>query len=125
MPVSCAIRTDLSILAGSSKTYRLTIYDELGVLLDLTGSTLYFTVKTQAGVLQFQRVSTDTAQIEILPQTGATLGQADVKLVPSNTASMPAAEYKYDAWIVLVSGKRYAIIPPSIFRVEIPVTVIP
>jgi hypothetical protein len=123
--MSCALRTDLSILAGSSKTYRLTIYDEDGDLLDLTGSTLYFTVRNGANVQQFQKISSNPAQIEILTQSGATLGQADVKLVPSDTSALPAGEYKYDAWIVLASSKRYAIIPPSIFRVEIPVTVIP
>jgi hypothetical protein len=126
------LRQDLCLPKGSSKTYRLTIYNEQTdpsldpELLDLTGSTLYFTVKNSALTTQlFQKVSTSSTQIEILPQTGATLGQADVKIGPSDTSSATAATYTYDIWIVLSSGKRYQIVPNSPFVLSTPVTVIP
>ena len=125
--MSCgALRQDLSMVKGSSKTLRLTVYGEDGELLNLTGATLYFTVKNSTLVTTlFAKVSSNVAQIEILTQSGLTLGQADVKIVPSDTSSAAAATYTYDAWAVLSSGKRYQIIPNSSFVLTAPVTVIP
>lgn len=122
--MACAAQ-NLTLTIGSSKTYRLTVYDEDGALLDLTGSTLYFTAKTTAGATIFAKVSTDTNQIEILTQSGDTLGQADVKIVPSDTSAATAGNHRYDAWIELASGKRYQIVPVSTFTLTAPVTVIP
>ena len=125
--MSCgALRQDLSMTKGSSKTLRLTVYGEDGELLNLTGATLYFTVKNSTLVTTlFAKVSSNPAQIEILTQSGLTLGQADVKVVPSDTSASAAATYTYDAWAVLSSGKRYQIIPNSSFVLTSPVTVIP
>jgi hypothetical protein len=113
----------VSVIRGSSKTLNLTVKDKHGEPVDLTGSTLYFTVKrkeTDRDCL-IQKISTDSAQIEIA--SPATQGTAQIFLQPSDTTIDPG-KYRFDIWVVLASGARFVVVPPSVFEVKVGVTVL-
>ena len=118
--MSCLFNQSLSVYQGNSRTLRVTVYDENGDLEDLTGSTAYFTVRQKviSTATVIAKVSTTPADITILPQTGDTLGQFDVNLVPADTNALPVdAPFTYDVWVELASGDRYTVVPPSTFLI--------
>lgn len=121
-----SLKKDQTLFLGSSKTLRVTVYDDDGTLLDLTGSTLFFTVRDNIGAVaaEITKTSADSAEIEILTQSGATLGQADIKLVPGDTSALAVGLHYYDVWIQLAGGERHVVIQPSAFRLNQPVTVL-
>lgn len=121
-----SLTKDQSIYAGSSKTLRVTVYDDDSALLDLTGSTVYFTVRQSIGAAttEITKTSATVSEIEILTQSGTTLGQADIKLVPGDTSALTIGLHFYDVWIELAGGERHVVIPPSDFRILQPITVL-
>lgn len=117
----------IEIEKGASKTFLLAVKDDKKQPVDLTGSTVYWTAKTAIdGTVIIAKVSTSITQIEILNQT-TFKGQAKIYLVPSDTSGspVPVGNYKWDSWVVLSSGKRYPVIPPSDLKVKPTVTVVP
>lgn len=118
---------DKTILRGTSKTYRLTVVDDDGARVDLTGATVHFTVRTALGAptAAIAKTSANPLQIAILNQAVATTkGQADIMLTPSDTSSL-LGKLIYDVWVVLVSGSRYGVVEPSTFLVNRAVTELP
>jgi hypothetical protein len=114
----------LEVYQGATKDLLLTVYDSTGALLDLTGSRLMATVKCdiredQATITKDSDVGPE--QIEILAQSGATLGQATVKLTPEDTQTR-AGEYIFDVWIVLPSGAQHLLVGPSPLKIKPSVT---
>lgn len=115
-------RIDLNFKKGESKDYTVTVTDELGSAVDLTGGRAKFTVK--------QTVDAVSADIEKDSDVGPTEveltdpanGQFVIKLVPSDTSSLTAGEYFYDIWVELASGKRYPVVCPSSFFIEQTIT---
>lgn len=82
------------------------VYDENGVeesrsRTDLTGATIYFTVKDASGTAVIQKSSVDVNEIEILDQgVEATLGQARIKFVEADTATLSTTtQYFFDVWV--------------------------
>ena len=57
--------------------------------------------------------------------TNPTVGIARIFLNPADTQDKDATEYVFDVWVVLASGKRFAVVEPSVFVIEPAVTVIP
>ena len=113
-----AITIPLKLFAGESRTYRATITNEAAQPLDLSGDVvLEFQVKQSVGAADPALISkTIGAGITLLPQTGATLGQVELALLPADTQSL-AGTYAYD--LVLISaGLRQYVIPPSAFHVQ-------
>lgn len=124
--MACLVAQPICIIRGTSQTFRITVFDEANARVDLTGSTLYFTVAlTAGGAAEISKISTTPTEILILAQTGATLGQADIFLVPTDTTSLPLGLHVYDVWLELVTGERHVIVGPDEFRIEVGVTVIP
>jgi len=118
-------KNTVAVIRGSSKTYELTVVDENNDPVDLTGARVLFTVKTlitDASPVIQKDSQAGAAQIEIMPNPKA--GKARIYLSPSDTRNLDVAEYVFDAWVVLSSGKRHPVIPPSIFEVEAGVTVL-
>ncbi len=123
-------RQDISFIRGETKTLRVTITDEDGELLNLTGSTVYFRLKqkiTDADPAIILKDSGTPTDIEILlPQTTLTnTGRADIKLVPSDTSGLTPGKYVYDVWIALASGAEHTVVKPSVFFIEQAVTQLP
>ena len=112
----------IEIYQGSSMSLLLTVKrpsdDNPNTLVwfDLTGATIYFTVKKYVGDSEalIHKNSLTAAYAEITDARG---GLAKVYLSPGDTATLNAGDYEYDAWVVLSSGKRYPVIHKSIFRV--------
>lgn len=113
----------VSISRGASKTLRVTVKDAAGAPVNLTNATVYATVRTQveASTAAITKVSTNAAQAAVTDGPG---GICEVYFTPSDTSALAAAEYKYDVWVVLASGKRYQVISNSTFTVVAAVTVI-
>jgi len=115
----------IRIIRGTSKTYLLSVTDEEGERVDLNGARIIFSVKRSLDdehTLVQKDSQKGTAQVEILTPTKA--GQANIYLVPSDTNTLDVRDYVFDVWVILSSGKRYAVIPPSVLEVEAGVTVI-
>lgn len=113
----------IGIYRGSSATFRLTVTDADGKPVDLTASTVYFTVKKDISDTNpvIRKASTNIAQIEI---TSARGGIAKVYFEPDDTRNLRECRYVFDAWVVLSTGKRYPVIPPSILEILPSVSVI-
>jgi hypothetical protein len=115
----------LTVIRGSSKTLQLTVKDsDTNEAVDLTGATVYFTVKSAIGDEQslIQKISTNVAQIEL---TAPREGKASIKLVPADTMTKDPGSYTFDVWAVLASGVRIVPVPPTTLEIEQSVTVIP
>jgi len=113
----------LTVIRGTSKTYELCVVDEANEPVDLTGATVYFTVKrcTSEETAVLQKTSANIAEIEIVTPKG---GIARIYLTPTDTKSLDIREYVFDVWVRLASGKVYAVIPPSTLSVQAGVTVL-
>jgi hypothetical protein len=113
----------ITIYRGSSKTYLLTVTDEDGEIQNLTGASIYFTVKCDVkdSLAKIQKSSAQATEIEIHAPTE---GKAKIYLGPTDTQNMDPGKYVFDVWVQLASGKRYPVIKPSTFKVEHAVTVL-
>lgn len=125
--MTCETIQEIRILRGSTKVYRLTVTDDDDELVNLTGARVVMTVRNQAGGVQLFAKDSNVgiAQVEILVQSGVTLGMADIKVGPSDTAAATPGNYVYDVWVILPSGARHAAIRPSLFYIEQAITELP
>jgi hypothetical protein len=118
----------VSIYRGVSKTLKLTVAqtDEEGevVPVDLTGASIYFTVKRDLKDT-IPVIKKSTAQITEVEITDAYAGEANIFLNPLDTQNLEPGQYLFDVLAVLASGKRYVVVKVSIFEVLAGVTVIP
>lgn len=112
----------LKIIRGTSKTYELRVQTELGYPVNLTGSRVIFSVK-ECPCDEHCLIQKDSArgatQVAIISPKG---GIAQIYLDPVDTQTMSVGEYVFDAWVVLATGKRYAVIPPTTLEIEAGVT---
>lgn len=115
---------EVEIYRGSSKTYELEVVDGDEAAVDLTGARIVLTVKCD--------VADPAPLIQKDSQAGATQvdinhpkeGRAEIKFAPSDTQTLDVGEYVFDVWVVLASGTRGPVVPPSPFRVIAGVTVL-
>jgi hypothetical protein len=117
----------LDIYKGDSLDLRLEVQEEKedgsrGVY-PITGATLWFTVKAaiKSTEILIQKVSTDALQIDI---DSPSAGRALIHLTPFDTNLLACRTYYYDVRIITASGQRYTIVPPSLFIVHDPLTVL-
>lgn len=114
----------VSLYQGQSKTLEVAVVDLSDKPVDLTGSTIFFTVKQcydQSHGLII-KTSNNIAEAEIVNAKG---GIARIYLQPADTFGLAEGQYKFDVWVELVTGKRYPVILPSVFEVVAGVTKIP
>jgi hypothetical protein len=114
----------VQVIRGTSLTLNLTVVDASSNPVNLTGCSIYMTVKSSLSDITnlFQKSTQNGSQITI---TAPTAGQAQIYLLPSDTQTLDIRDYYFDVWVVLVSGARYAVIPPSTFTVQAGVTFLP
>ncbi len=114
----------VAVYRGMSKTFELTVKDATGAAIDLTGSSIYFTVKKSLKdpLPLIQKSAVSALQIEL---TAPRSGGASIYLDPSDTQSMDSGNYVFDVIAILANGKRYVVIPPSVFIIESTVTSVP
>jgi len=114
----------VSIIKGSSKTFELSIVQDNGTPVDLTDCAIYFTVKVQMEdqLPVIQKRTTDATQIAI---TDPRSGIARIYINPEDTLPLAVKPHYFDVWLVLSSGTRYVVIPPSTIEIKPAITVIP
>lgn len=93
--------------------------------VDLTGATVYFSVRTKASSPDLLIGKNSTNALEIETPTPFTGGIAIIHLLSSDTKNMAPGEYVFDVWVVLSSGKTVPVIEISEFIVKEPVTKLP
>lgn len=114
----------LQVIRGTSKTLLLTVADSSTAKpVNLTGARVIFTVKRRLEDQNpvIQKTSDYSTQVLL---TTPTAGQAEIYLTPSDTQTLEVKDYVFDIWVVLASGKRYAVVPPSVFSLKAGVTVL-
>lgn len=114
----------LTVTRGTSMTLRLTVTDpSTNKPVDLTGGRVVLTVKGR--VEDSVPLIMKTTDVELQAAiTQPTAGIAEIYLVPTDTERKTIKQYVFDVWVVLANGKRYAVIPPSIFDLQAGVTVL-
>jgi hypothetical protein len=100
---------DLIIKKRDSVTYDCFFYDENNTLVDITGATLFFTIKEK---------SSDTDETAILKKTitsltNSTDGEAKIELNPTDT-NLTVGNYIYDIQIKLSTGEIYTCLEGNI-----------
>jgi hypothetical protein len=114
----------VEVSRGASLTLELSVVDEDDAVQDLTGARVLFTVKlnVQPGLAPLmQKDSTDITQIELVAPR---LGMVRIYLGPSDTRLVPRA-YLFDVWVILATGRRYAVIRQAPLRVLPSLTEVP
>jgi len=119
----------IDLYQGESKDLDLTVTQladeaesnecvEVLVPVDLTGATLFFTVRKTAvsPTILIEKDSTNIIEIEIVsPETE---GRAIIHLTSGDTVNLDAGSYVFDVWVELSSGKRSPVIEVSEFIVR-------
>lgn len=102
----------VEIYRGMSKTLELAVTDAQGKAVDITGSTVHFTVKQDIrdGTATVQKSSASSSQIEL---TSPRLGIARIYIVPADTQNLDPASYTFDVVLIMPGGKRYLVVPPT------------
>lgn len=109
-----SIRTsDHRMTRGETFGLRVTVTDQDGQLVDLTGATAYARVRPDPKAAPVISKSSPSTGIALAAQSGATLGQYTITIAVSDTASLPVGDYVWDTWVVLASGTRHAVIATS------------
>ncbi len=114
----------LSIVQGQNKIYALVAKDENDVVLSI--DRVWFTVKAKASDTDANASisksshdsggTPDTSEIEI---TDGPAGEADIKLVPADSASLSPGYYLYDIWVRLVgTGELVPVVEKDSFYIE-------
>lgn len=116
----------VQLVRGTTKTFELTVLDDAGGAFDLTGASLWFTVKKTIKDVDFvvQKRSTDPSEIAI---TSAKEGKASIYLLPADTNLLDVREYVFDVWVVVVptppaTPLRYLVVGPSTLELQDSVT---
>ena len=92
---------NLSKIAGDSESITVTVVDETGAAVDLTGATIEYAIKTDVRALtNLLLLTSATTSITILADT------ATITLSPANTVSL-AGNYYHECEITLVDGRVY------------------
>ncbi len=89
--------TDLNIYRGDSKTFNLTFVDGDGSPIDLTGATIYFTIKYQDDYVNSTSDTTDALiEKDITTHTNPTGGLSSVTIDSDDTYGLRPITYKFD-----------------------------
>lgn len=116
---------EIEILRGSTKTIEYTVLDQDGNFVDLTGSTLFLTVKRDMSDTIPVFVKTNKYSGPDVQITNPKGGLCRFTIRPADTQSLDIRQYYFDIWVILSNGNRYPVIPPTVFDVQAGVTSIP
>jgi hypothetical protein len=113
------------LVKGTTKTLELTVTDLDDDPIDITGARVLFTVKEDFED-EFPLIQKTTDVVAEAVITKPQAGIAEFFLTPSDTQNLETEfDYIYDVWVVQASGDRFAVIPPSVFKLQDSVTRIP
>lgn len=117
----------IEIVRGSSRILEVAVTDLDNNAVDITGGRIVMSLKEDVddpdSAVLFVKDSTDATEATIV---SGPLGTARVFLGPADTHNLePGREYVYDIWLVQVSGDRFSVVGPAVFKVLDSVTRIP
>ena len=109
-------KNTVEVTQGASRTLVVTVVDSNGSAVDLTGGSVYLTVRDSldAEHARIVKTSADPTQVAIPEPRN---GTARIYIVPSDTVSMDHGDYVYDIWVETAAGDRVPVVPVSVFRV--------
>jgi hypothetical protein len=116
---------ELRKVRGTTIKLTITVRDQDGALVDLTGATAHLRVRTDLKSTAIIQKSSPASGIVLSAQSGATLGQFVATISHSDTAALEPGDYHWDSWIVTAAGERYAVIGPSKLTLLHEVTTLP
>jgi hypothetical protein len=101
---------------GEDQIVEFTVTDSSGAVQDLTGARIILSVKADSTdrTPVISKTSDDISQGQIVK---ALSGQARFYIVSQDTKDLAPGIYLYDIWVKLSSGKKYPVIPTSVFEV--------
>lgn len=119
----------LAVVRGATRSYSLTVTDDDGAAVDLTGARLLCSVKgrrveQQPVIRKDSQVSSPHPAFTTTPQ-GARGGQATLNFYPEDTHHLDAGVYVYDLWVLFEDGRRVPVIPDSTLEVLDSITQVP
>jgi hypothetical protein len=98
---------DLSIFKNNDKSFKLSVQDQNGDVINVSGGELHFNVTDWRGLTTYiSKTSTNPAEIEILDNIN---GIVSLNLVPSDTSSLEPDEYLLELNFINSLGKNYTI----------------
>jgi hypothetical protein len=99
---------EYTIARGADHRILITI-TESGAPIDLTGRAITFTAKRSREDATPLLQKTVGNGIALLTQSGGTLGQCVVSIVPADTTSLPrwSSVLYYDVWLVDAGGQQH------------------
>lgn len=100
---------NIELYRGDSRTFKVTVKDENGNAVDITGASIKFSVKERIGDASyvFQKTSAQSSEITI---TDAANGEYEVYIVPANTQNLDIVSYQYDSELIVATGEVYTIV---------------
>jgi len=88
--------TKLEMFRGDDKTYNITFTDSDGEAIDITGYTIFFTVKDKRSYVDDADDTNALIEKEITVHTSPTEGQTQIVLDATDTNSMVPKTYVFD-----------------------------
>jgi hypothetical protein len=96
---------DMSIYRGDDKTWTITFVDSNGTAINITGYSVFFTVKPENTYVDSSSDTGATISKTVSVHSDPTHGVTSLSLVPLDTASLKPAKYRYDMQLKNGSGK--------------------
>ncbi len=123
MTATGRVLNDIHVVRGAAKTWNFEVTTKDGAAVDLTGATVYHTVREKYGSVTalIKKTSNVGTEIEI---TDREAGLGKLHYSPNDTKDQKVGKYVYDMWVKLASGKPYPVIKKASLEIEWNVTVI-
>lgn len=101
--------TEHFMFKGDHRTFKLTVKDQAGAVVNLTGSVLVFTLKIDAAdvAVLVSKSSTVVGEITI---TAPLLGEAEIYLVPGDTSGLEPGSYMFDVQLTTPASKVHTLL---------------
>lgn len=97
--------TKLSMVRGDSNSYTL-VFDEDGVVKNITGWTIFFTLKTN-----WQLPDSEASLKKVITtHSSPTTGTSVLTLLPADTSSLEPGVYDYDIQVKTAVGDIYTVL---------------
>jgi len=98
-------KTPLEIIRGDTTQYTITFKDSVGAPIDISGWTIFLTVK--GSIFDSDDKAVIKKDITITDGSG---GQAVITLLPTDTATLPPLTYLYDIQVKTNTGEVYTVL---------------
>lgn len=106
----------ISLIRGSSKDFNLTVLDDTGHFVDLTGARVVLGVKGHRSDPAPKLVK-DSLQAGHVDFPNPRAGEAVLHFAPADTYYLDPGPYVFDLWIVFQDGRRVPVIEESTLEV--------